>query len=206
VSTLTLRAIRSAAVKVHRTTILAGGLTALSLVAALACAGPGGSGRTTESQPAGEAATGEAPAVVYVDSRYHYRVEAPGQMKANPDGTARVVGPSERLEIAVVQGPRASDAAALAQADVTALPGSTKSFQLLSGPAAITLAGRKAQKLVYRYNAGTSEVTGKPLDLVGVRYYIPKDSSSVAVLNYGIVSNQYDPEGADDVARTFQWQ
>jgi hypothetical protein len=127
-------------------------------------------------------------------------------MSANPDGTASVVGPSERLGIAVVQGAAASDPAALARADLTSLPGSTKSFQLVSGPAELTLSGRKMQKFVYRYNAGNSEVTGKPLDLVGVRYYIPKDSSTVAVLNYGIVSNQYDPEGADDVARTFQWQ
>ena len=95
---------------------------------------------------------------------------------------------------------------ALPRADLTSLPGSTKSFQLVSGPAELTLSGRKMQKFVYRFNAGNSEVTGKPLDLVGVRYYIPKDSSTVAVLNYGIVSNQYDPEGADDVARTFQWQ
>jgi hypothetical protein len=205
-------------VNVRRIRILAGGVAALSLIAALGCAGPGGiggtsgsqpagaSGGTTESQPAGEGATGEAPAVTYVDSRYHYRVEAPGRMSANPDGTAGVIGPSERLEITVVQGPRASDPAARARADVTALPASTRGFQLVSGPAALTLSGKKVQKFLYRYNVGTSEVTGKPLDLVGVRYYIPKDSSSVAVLNYGIVSNQYDPEGADDVARTFQWQ
>jgi hypothetical protein len=193
-------------VSIHRTRIIAGAVAALALVAASACAGPGGSSRTPESQPAGEATTGEAPVVVYVDSRYHYRVEAPGQMSANPDGTASVVGPSERLGIAVVQGAAASDPAALARADLTSLPGSTKSFQLVSGPAELTLSGRKMQKFVYRYNAGNSEVTGKPLDLVGVRYYIPKDSSTVAVLNYGIVSNQYDPEGADDVARTFQWQ
>ena len=127
-------------------------------------------------------------------------------MKANADGKASVASPSERLDIAVVQGAKASDPATLAHDDVTSLPGSITSFHLVSGPTAITLNGKKVHKIVYSFNAGSSAVTGKPLDLVGVRYYIPKDSSTVAVLNYAIVTNQYDPEGADDLARTFQWQ
>jgi len=75
-----------------------------------------------------------------------------------------------------------------------------------ASPGEITLNGKKVEKVVYTYNAGTSSVTGKPLDLVGVRYYIPKDSATLAVVAYGIVSNQYDPQGADDIATTFQWQ
>ena len=127
-------------------------------------------------------------------------------MKPNADGTASVVGASERLEIAVVQGAKASDPASLARDDVATLPLSITSFHLVSGPAAITLSGKKVHKFVYTFNAGSSAVTGKPLDLVGARYYIPKDSSTLAVLNYAIATNLYDPEGADDLASTFHWQ
>jgi hypothetical protein len=149
---------------------------------------------------------GEAPAVAYVDARYHYKIDGPGHMSANADGTASVVGPSERLVVSVVRGSGAVDPAALARSDANTLGSSTTNFHLIAGPGEITLNGRKVEKVVYTYNAGTSSVTGKPLDLVGVRYYIPKDSATLAVVAYGIVSNQYDPQGADDIATTFQWQ
>lgn len=192
---------------IFRTQVLAAGVAALVAVAGSACASTGGGGEPAAgSTPAGDTGGGEAAVVTYVDSRFHYKIDAPGQMKPNADGTASVVGPSERLEIAVVLGAKATDPATLASDDVTTLPGSMTSFHLVSGPAAITLNGKKVHKFIYSFNAGSSAVTGKPLDLVGVRYYIPKDSSTVAILNYAIVTNQYDPEGADDVARTFQWQ
>src|SRR3981081_2950185 len=54
-------------------------------------------------------ANGEAPAVTYVDSRYHYKIDGPGRMAANADGTASVIGPSERLVVSVVQGSGAAD-------------------------------------------------------------------------------------------------
>jgi len=149
---------------------------------------------------------GEAVAVTYVDAHYHYRIDGPGRMSANADGTASVIGPSERLVVSVVQGSSAGDPAALARGDVNTLPSSTTNFHLVAGPGEITLNGKKVQKFIFTYNAGTSPVTGKPLDLVGVRYYIPKDSATVAVVTYGIVSNLYDPQGADDIALTFQWQ
>ena len=181
---------------------LAVAVAALGVIAASACGLAGGGG-----QAGAEAATtGEAATAIYVNSRYHYKVDAPGQMKEQPDGTASVIGPSERLQIAVIHGPQASDPAALASGDVTSLPGSTTSFRLVSGPAAITLNSKQVQRFVYSYNAGTSDVTGKSLDLVGVRYYIPRDSSTIAVLSYAIVSNQFDPQGADDLAGTFAWQ
>ena len=195
--------------RLSRIQVLAVGVAALSVVAASACASnSSGSGGETAagSTPGAETGGGEAPVVTYVDSRFHYRIDAPGQMTSNADGTASVVGPSERLAIAVVLGARASDPATLAKEDAAALPGSRTSFRLVSGPAAMTLNGKKVSKFVYSYNAGSSPVTGKPLDLVGVRYYIPKDSSTVAVLDYAIVTGQYDTEGADDLARTFQWQ
>ena len=172
-----------------------------------------GSSSTTGSAPvataqAGSESTnnGEAPAVSYIDSRYHYRIDGPGHMSANADGTASVIGPSERLVVSVVQGASAADPVALARTDVKSMPSSTANFLLKAGPGEITLNGKKVQKFIFTYNAGTSAVTGKPLDLVGVRYYIPKDSGTVAVVTYGIVSNQYDPQGADDIALTFQWQ
>lgn len=193
--------------RLYRMRVLAGCVAALAVVTGFACGPSGGGGEPAAgSTPGAETGGGEAPAVTYVDSRYHYKVDAPGQMKPNANGTASVVGPSERLEIVVVEGAKASDPATLARDDVAALPSSVASFHLVSGPAAITLNGKKVHKVVYSFNAGTSVVTGKPLDLVGVRYYIPKDSSTIAVVSYAIVSNQYDPQGADDVASTFQWQ
>jgi hypothetical protein len=181
------------------------GLLVAGTFALAACgSSPTSSGQT--STPGSESNNGEAPAVTYVDARYHYKIDGPGHMSANADGTASVIGPSERLVVAVVQGSGAADPAALARADVKALPSSTTNFHLASGPSEIALNGKKVQKFVFTYNAGTSAVTGKPLDLVGVRYYIPKDSGTLAVVTYGIVTNQYDPQGADDIALTFQWQ
>jgi hypothetical protein len=191
--------------KVKGIHVLAAGVATLVVATGSACAQSSGGETAPGGAPAGESG-GEAPSVTYVDSRYHYRVDAPGEMKPNADGTASVVGPSERLEITVVEGAKASNPAKLASDDVATLRGSNPSFRLVSGPATITLSGRKVHKLVYSFNAGTSAVTGKPLDLIGVRYYIPKDSSTIAVVSYAVVSNQYDPEGADDVARTFSWQ
>jgi hypothetical protein len=106
----------------------------------------------------------------------------------------------------VVQGGAAADPVAFARSDAASLRATATSFHLVSGPTSVSINGRSVQKLVYTYNAGTSSVTGKALDLVGVRYYIPKDSATLAVVAYGIVSNQYDPQGADDIASTFRWQ
>jgi hypothetical protein len=117
-----------------------------------------------------------------------------------------VIGPSERLVVSVVQGVSAADPAALARTDVGTLQTSAANFQLLSGPSEVTINGKRVEKVVFRYSAGTSAVTGKQVDLVGVRYYIPKGSAMLAVVAYGIVSNHYDPQGADDIATTFQWQ
>ncbi len=126
---------------IFRTQVIAAGVAGLVLVAGSACASAGGGGDPAAgSTPAGEAG-GEASLVTYVDSRYNYRVVATGKMKPNAEGTASVVGASERLEIAVVQGARASDPALLAHDDVAMLPRSITSFHLVSGPAAITLNG-----------------------------------------------------------------
>ena len=176
--------------------------------AALAVTTCGGTTGTTTgggSATAPETNNGEAQAVTYVDSKYHYRIDAPGRITAAVDGSAGFVGPTERIQI-IVQQAATSDLPALAKADIASLPASLTGFQLKSGPTMVALNGKPAEKFVYTYSAGVSVVTGKPLNLVGVRYYIPKDASTLAVVSYGIVADQYDPQGADDIASTFRWQ
>jgi hypothetical protein len=48
-------------------------------------------------------------------------------------------------------------------------------------------------------------VTGKANQLITARYYITKDSVRLAMVSYASAANQYDPQGADDVANTFAW-
>jgi hypothetical protein len=183
-------------------------IAAAALAGLIAVAGCGST--TTSQNPApvvgGDTTTGESAPVSYTDTRYHYVIDAPGHMNANADGTATFIGPSERLEIAVVTGSSASDPTALASKDSSALSVSAPGFHPLSTPATVTLNGHRVTKFTYTWNAGTSAVTGKPVELTGVRYYVPKDAATVAVITYGIVSNQYDPQGADDLASTFKWQ
>ena len=70
----------------------------------------------------------------------------------------------------------------------------------------MTLNGHNVTRFGFTWNAGTSAVTGKAVELTSVRYYVSKDSATVAVITYGIASNQFDPQGADDLASTFRWQ
>lgn len=142
----------------------------------------------------------------YVDPRWGYQVDGPGQMTASSDGVASVIGPLERLEILVRQGSEAADPAAAAATDLATLRTSATAFRLISGPSVARIGSRDVEKLVYSWTDGTSSVTGKPVLLVSVRYYIPKNASTLAVLIYGVIANQYDPEGADDVAVTFAWR
>ena len=193
---------------------LSSGIVALTAAVAIAAAGcstststgSGNTGGATGAAAGGEVNTGESAAVPYTDARYGYRVDAPGKMTVAADGSAAFVGPSERLQVVVLQGAQAADPAALARADIAALPATATGFRLESGPTSITINGHRGQKFVYSWSAGTSQVTGNPVQLVSVRYYVPKDSATVAVITYGIASNQYDPQGADDIATTFRWQ
>ena len=180
----------------------------IALASACTAAGVGASATNTTAEPAtgAEANNGETPAVRYTDTREGYRVDSPGKMTANSDGSASVTGPLERLRIVVVHGAAAADPAAVAAADVGALRSSAQNFRLVSGPALAAVGSSRIQKVVYNWTDGTSSVTGKPNDLVGVRYYIPKNATTLAVLTYGITASQYDPQGADDVAMTFTWQ
>jgi hypothetical protein len=182
------------------------GFIALASACSAVGVGASGTGSTAEPAAGAEANNGETPAVRYTDTREGYRVDSPGKMTANADGSASVVGPLERLQIVVLHGAAASDPAAAAAADVAALRSSAQNFRLVSGPALATVGSRRVQKIVYNWTDGTSSVTGKPNDLVGVRYYIPKNGTTLAVLTYGVTASQYDPQGADDVAMTFTWQ
>lgn len=177
-------------------------LTLPSLAAAACDTSPSGGQGSTTTSTAPETNNGEAASRTYVDSRYHYKIDAPGSIRAAADGSAGFVGPTERIEIVVKPGSVGGQAAA----DIKSLPSSLTEFLLKTGPNTVVLNGKKVDKFVFTYGAGTNAVTGKPLHLVGVRYYIPKDSSTFAVVTYGIAADQYDPQGADDIASTFRWQ
>ena len=186
------------------------GFTAAGFLAVAGCGPTSGSGTNPADQGGalggGEATTGgEAAAVAYVDARYHYRIDAPGRMTANADGTASFIGPSERLEVTVVSGASAADLSALARADAKSLGSSAPGFRALSSPSSVTLGGYHMTRFSYRWDAGTSSVTGKAIQLTSVRYYAPKDATTVAVITYGIVTDQFDPQGANDLASTFKW-
>jgi hypothetical protein len=179
------------------------------LLAAVACgpsSTPTGAAETANPTAGAEAGGGEAIPVPYTDSRFHYRIDAPGRMTANPDGTAAYLGPSERLEIGIVQSTSTVDSNALASQDIKSLASSAPAFHQLFNPAKLTLGGYQVTRFAYTWNAGTSTVTGKAIELTSVRYYLLKDSKTVAVITYGIVTNQFDPQGADDIVSTFRWQ
>jgi hypothetical protein len=183
-------------------------IAAAGAIAVSAC-GPSSSPTGAGNAPAtagAEVNTGESIPVAYVDSRFHYRIDAPGRMTPNPDGTAAFIGASERIEISIVQGSRAGDPSAMASQDIKSLSTSVTAFQQRSNPATITLNGYHVTRFAYTWNAGTSTVTGKAINLTSVRYYVSKDASNLAVITYGIVSNQFDPQGADDIVSTFLWQ
>lgn len=178
---------------------------ALTLSACAGAAQRAPAARNGPAAPAGEANNGEAPAIAYSDARGGYHIDAPGQMTANADGSASYVGPQERLEVTIRTG-AGLEPATLAGTELANLRSSLSGFRLVSGPTAIQLGGQRAQKLVYSWSAGTSAVTGKPVELMTARYYLAKDATKVAVITYGITASQYDPQGADDVALTFGWK
>ena len=183
-------------------------LAAAGLMALSACGTSSGSAGAGNAAPTAgaEVNTGESVPVAYADSRFHYSIDAPGHMTPNPDGTAAYIGASERLEISIVQGSSAANPAAMASQDAKSLATSAPAFQQRSNPTSITLSGYHVTRFSYTWNAGKSAVTGKSIDLTSVRYYVVKDSATLAVITYGIASNQFDPQGADDIVSTFKWQ
>src|ERR1700682_3215048 len=107
-------------------------VTAGSLAAAC---GPTSTPTAAQPGTGTEAAGGGGEvSVTYVDARFHYRIDGPGKMTSNADGTAAFIGPSERLEVSVVQGASAANPAALAAQDIKSLASSAQSFHQVSSP------------------------------------------------------------------------
>lgn len=184
-------------------------MAALALLVLGACSNSSPNGPAASAPPAaaGEGGTsGEGATFPYVNAQFHYRIDAPGSMTQGAGGAATYVGTSDGLTITVVTGSSASDPMALATAEVNRLKTSAQGFSLMSGPVAVTISGRQVVRVVYRWTDGTNPVTGKPNDLVSSLYAIPKDASTVALLNYAVGASQYDPQGSDDLATTFAWQ
>ncbi len=190
--------------------VLVGLLAALAVVLG-ACSGsaPNGSARASAPAAGGEGAgggAGEGATTAYVNTQFHYRVDAPGAMTQAADGTATYSGSGEGLTIAVVTGSSPADPMALATAELTRLQTTAQGFALVSSPTAVTISGRQVVRAVYRWTNGTNAVTGNPNEFVSSIYAIPKDASTVALLRYSVGSSNYDPQGSDDLATTFTWQ
>jgi hypothetical protein len=155
-------------------------------------------------------ASAEQPGVFYTNTQYNYRVEAPGQMVQAPDGSVSAQRGVEAMTISVVTGSNAADPNAYATSDQSQLQPATAGYQLWYGPAPRTLASAGhggshiVTKVIYA-SSSTNKVSGDPQTLVNVRYYIPKDSSTLAVMTYSNVDSQYDPQVADNFASTFAW-
>src|ERR1700738_4201207 len=130
--------------------------------------------QSTAAAPAeNSAANGEAAPHPYTNSKYNYRVDAPGTMKEAPDGSAAYLGTVERLQIVVVSGASAADPHNLAVADSGALAAAKTAFKLVQPASQINLSGRTVTKFIYTWTDGANPVTGKPNNLVSVQYYIP---------------------------------
>lgn len=193
---------------IHRLRRSLPAILVLAFVSLLAACGP--SSAATTATPADQANTQEAGAggevsLAYTDALHRYRISGPGRMTANGDGSASFIGPVERLEVAIVDGTRAADPMALANADLSTLKTTSTDFRQVQAPAAVTVSGHRSIKFVYQWTAGTNAVTGKANVLITARYYITKDATRLAVVSYASAANQYDPQGADDVANTFAW-
>jgi hypothetical protein len=183
-------------------------LAFLLVLAACGSSSPGTAGTATEngnSQAGGETGAGGEVSIAYTDALHRYHISGPGRMTANADGSASFIGPVERLEVAIVDGTRAADPMALANADLNTLKTTAADFRQVQAPATVTVSGHRTIKFVYQWTAGTNAVTGKANVLITARYYVTKDANRLAVISYAAAANQYDPQGADDVANTFAW-
>jgi hypothetical protein len=176
-----------------------------SLLAACGSSSTGTTTTTADQANTQEAGAGGEVSLAYTDTLHRYRISGPGRMTANADGSASFIGPVERLEVAIVDGTRAADPMALANADLSTLKTTATDFRQVQASAAVTVSGHRTIKFVYQWTAGTNAVTGKANVLITARYYVTKDATRLAVVSYASAANQYDPQGADDVANTFAW-
>jgi hypothetical protein len=159
-----------------------------------------------QTQPTGGGADlgGQNKPTGYTDARYNYRITGPGPLSARSDGTASFVGEDERLQVAVVQDEKAANPLALAQSDVSSLGATSAGFRTVSGPATVTLGGQNMVKVTFAWT-GKSQAAGTQLKKTGVRYYIPKSPSTLAVVHYEDASGEFDQREADGFAGSFRW-
>src|SRR6202022_1336825 len=92
----------------------------------------------TNTQAGAEAGTGTETSIAYRDTAHPYPTSGPGRRTGNGAGTASFIGPVERLEVAIVDGTRASDPMALARADLSALKTTATDFRQVQPPTAVT--------------------------------------------------------------------
>lgn len=128
----------------------------------------------------------------------------PWAHERRPDGTASFAGEDERLDVAVVEGAKAVDPAALAEMDLNSLSGSTTEFRVLSRPAAVALVGQRVVQFTYT-SSDKSQVTGRSVTLTNVRYDIPKNDAMPAVVSYRDASSEFNSQEADGFASSFRW-
>ncbi len=152
---------------------------------------------------------GEEKMVVYRDSQNRYQVLfVNGWVTGTGDvvGSVKSSNQDRSVQIVVVSGAGKS-AMALAAADEAGLKTSTPGYQTIVIKPGQTLAGQVVS-LIYRYQAGQNPVTGKPLEFIAARVYIPRaGSSDVAVITttgpaafYGDLSEIFDR-----VVSSFKW-
>jgi hypothetical protein len=145
---------------------------------------------------------GETDPTGYKDTRNRYKITGPGPLKAQPDGSATFSGEDERFVVEVVEGAKAADPTALAEADLNSLSKSTTDFKVVLRPAAVTLGGQRMIKFTY---TSTGKSQGKSVKLTSVRYYIPKNDSMLAIVSYSDVSIEFSAQEADGFATSFGW-
>jgi hypothetical protein len=168
-------------------------------------AGAASSTSAVDTGAQAEVGGGDAPGIVFESARYRYRITSPGAMSEGADGAATGSRGDERLVIRVVSGPAATDPASVARNDLTTAKLATPDFAVQQSPASTTVGGRPAIKAVTVASDGQNPLTGRVERRVTVRYYVPRDASTTAVLNYSIPEVQYDPQAPDDIVATFRW-
>jgi hypothetical protein len=165
--------------------------------------------RDPQSQPASGSGSsadqgGQNTPTSYTDARHHYRVTGPGPISPRSDGTASFTGEDERFEVAVIEGDRAADPPGLAQGEINSLSSSSPNFRTVFGPGKVTVGVQSMVKATYTWT-GKSHATGQQLKMTGARYYVSKDSVTLAVVRYEDASGEFNQQEADGFAGSFRW-
>ncbi len=178
-----------------------------------ACAAPASGpivlrgGQSAEAGGGGEGGGAAEAAYPFSGQKYGYTIDAPSQMTEADDGSAATAqGSAERLAVRVATGSAVADALAYARDDLARRAPGIAAYVLRSAPARVRIGSRDVVRAVFSSTAGTNAVTGKPDPMTTAVYYVPKDATTLAVIEYTVQTSQFDPQGADDVAATFAWR